>query len=362
MRRNILKISLFILLVSLIVAAAFTGDRVIRSAQLVVLKSMKTMGNKPVIMGRDGWMFYTGDRAMEQYLGLRPFSQDQLREFAMILNGRKEYLEKRNIRYLFVVAPSKESIYQEFLPVVSGTRTVTPLDQLIDYLRANSSVEVIDLREELRAAKRVRHVYQKTDTHWNDFGAYIANRSITRELSRMFPSIAAMRNPRYRFKIKNCTKGDLAVMVGMKEDPREDCVSLADENVFHSRKAPIDKFYRGYKFSDTIAPDPRVVILVMERRDSPLPRAVVFRDSYSFYLMPFLSENFSRVLYIWDYRFNKDFIEHEKPDIVIDQVAERVMTVFLMRNMGKERGASGTAMEKNALDSGSFGRRTADGN
>ena len=361
MRSNILRISLFVLLVSLIVAAAIAGDRIIRSAQLVVLKSMKTIGNRPVILGKDGWMFYTGDRAMEQYLGLRPFSQDQLREFATILNGRKEFLEKRNIRYLFVVAPSKESIYPEFLPVVSGTRSATPLDQLIAYLRENSSVEVLDLREELRAARRVRQVYQKTDTHWNDFGAYIAHRTITRELSKMFPAIAALRNPRYRFTMKNCKKGDLAVMIGMKEEPREDCVSLADENNFYSRRAPADQFYREYKFNDTIAPDPKVVALVMERRNSPLPRAVVFRDSYSFYLMPFLSENFSRVLYIWDYTLNKDFIEHEKPDIVIDQVAERVMTVFLTRNMGREKRVSGPAMEKKARDSGSFDRRTADG-
>lgn len=362
MRSNIVRISLFVLLVSLIVAAVFAGDRIIRSAQLVVLKSMKTIGNRPVILGKDGWMFYTGDRAMEQYLGLRPFSQDQLREFAMILNGRKEYLEKRNIRYLFIVAPSKESIYPEFLPVVSGTRSVTPLDQLIDYLRANSSVEVLDLREELRAAKRIRQVYQKTDTHWNDFGAYIANRTIVRELSKMFPSIAAMPNPRYRFTVKNCAKGDLAVMIGMKEEPREGCVSLADENSFYSKRAPIDLFYREYKFNDTIAPDPKLVALIMERRDSTLPRAVVFRDSFSFYLVPFLSEYFSRVLYIWDYRFNKDFIEHEKPAIVIDQVAERVMTVFLMRNMGRESRSSGTAPEKKARDSESFGRRNADGN
>lgn len=337
MIRNTARISIIALLLSAIVllVALLAGDRITRCCQLFVMKAMKNDPKKPVLMGRDGWLFYTGDKAMEQYLGLKPFSQEQLREFAMILNGKKEYLEKRHIRYIFVVAPGKESIYPEYLPIDVSMRHETPLDQLIAYLRANSSVEVLDLREEIRTAKRVRRVYQKTDTHWNDYGAYIAHRTITRELEKYFPAIAALKNPRYSFVVKNCEKGDLAALSAMREPLKEDCVTLAAGNRFFAKKVPIGSFYKEYKIVDSLAPNPGLLTIITERKGSALPRAVIFRDSYTYYLIPFLSENFSRVVYIWDYNLNKDFIEHEKPQVVIDQVAERVLSIYLRRNTGR---------------------------
>ncbi len=337
MRKISVRVSVIALLLSAIVlmVALLAGDRITRYCRLFVMKSMKSDPKIPVLKGRDGWMFYTGDKALEQYLGLKPFSQEELREFAMILNGKKEYLEKRKIHYIFVVAPAKKSIYPEYLPIDVSMRHETPLDQLIAYLRENSSVEVLDLREELRTAKRVRRVYQKTDTHWNDYGAYIAHRTITRELEKYFPAIAALKNPRYSFVVKNCEKGDLAALSAMRERLREDCVTLAAGNRFFAQKVPLESFYKEYKAIDSLAPNPGLLTIITERKGSALPRAIVFRDSYAYYLLPFLSENFSRVVYMWDYTLNKDFIEREKPQVVIDQVAERVLSIYLRRNKGR---------------------------
>ena len=61
----------------------------------------------------------------------------------------------------------------------------------------------------------------------------------------------------------------------------------------------------------------------VDRRD--LPRAVVFRDSFSNALIPFLSENFERTLYVWDPDLLPEFVESERPDVVIQQIAERLI-------------------------------------
>ena len=51
----------------------------------------------------------------------------------------------------------------------------------------------------------------------------------------------------------------------------------------------------------------------------------MFRDSYATWLIPLLSEHFSRVRYTWQYTFDKEIVERENPDVVIQEMVERVL-------------------------------------
>ena len=65
--------------------------------------------------------------------------------------------------------------------------------------------------------------------------------------------------------------------------------------------------------------------------DKNLPRAVFFHDSYFWDMLPFLGEHFSRSVFVWVRPgfeqgrsiFDKDLILAEKPDVVVEQIAER---------------------------------------
>jgi len=56
-----------------------------------------------------------------------------------------------------------------------------------------------------------------------------------------------------------------------------------------------------------------------------LPRAVVYRDSMAFSLIPLLAENFSRVVFVSSRGFDPALIEREKPDVVIEEMVERTL-------------------------------------
>ena len=64
---------------------------------------------------------------------------------------------------------------------------------------------------------------------------------------------------------------------------------------------------------------------------APLPNILMVHDSFYKRLEPFLSEQFSRVLFIWDWdlNFHPHVIERENPKLVIDEMAER----FLMQKI-----------------------------
>ena len=56
-----------------------------------------------------------------------------------------------------------------------------------------------------------------------------------------------------------------------------------------------------------------------------LPRAVMYRDSMAIPLIPLLSENFSRIVYVNGRQLDPVLIAREKPDVVIEQMVERAM-------------------------------------
>ena len=59
--------------------------------------------------------------------------------------------------------------------------------------------------------------------------------------------------------------------------------------------------------------------------DERLPKAVMFRDSFANALVPYLSESFSRIVYVWERDVNPEVVELEQPDVVIQEIAERFL-------------------------------------
>lgn len=66
-------------------------------------------------------------------------------------------------------------------------------------------------------------------------------------------------------------------------------------------------------------------------RTSPLPSVLLSRDNWLFYalLAPFLSEHFSRAVYLWQNDFDADVVLRERPDVVIQEIIGRHLHVFI---------------------------------
>src|SRR5262249_28073941 len=127
---------------------------------------------RDVVLGRDGWLFYSGEGAgAEPFSGpTGSFTQQELIGYQRLLEQRRDWLAQRGVGYLFVVAPNKQSIYPEYLPPGCNLGpSQHRLDQFLAHMQQHSTVAVVDLRPALREAKRLAPTYFKTDTHWNDF-------------------------------------------------------------------------------------------------------------------------------------------------------------------------------------------------
>jgi alginate O-acetyltransferase complex protein AlgJ len=217
-----------------------------------------------------------------------------------------------------VFAPNKETIYPEFLPnAVKKLRKTTRLDQLIEYLRCNSTLDVLDLREALFVGKKRAQIYFRTDSHWNNLGAYIAYEQIINCLTRRFPTLRVTPlNSLRPFPYFKKIGGDLSRMLGFMEEFPEGMTIKFDSTV-KSRKVNLPP-------EDPKAPFERQSF-AMEKLDTSLPRAIMFRDSFADLLVPLLSENFARITYVWNHEIKMDLILKEKPNVVIEEFLERLI-------------------------------------
>jgi len=251
------------------------------------------LGISPIpeaVLGIDGWLYYTGpvsDKLLDRHVrGRDPFSQNELERWCRLLLDRTRHFRSIGAKYVFVIAPNKESVYPEHLPGWIGPRLgPSRLDQLLAYLKSVPEVTVIDLRAVLIADKAAAALYYRTDTHWNTRGAYSAYREIARVVEPDFPGLAvkswASLNPR----IIEQGGMDIARMIGLGRESRD-----AGFEIDHSACT------EPRPFSIAIPKDLQsrmVAPAYVTRCDAPGNiNAVIFYDSFGMALVPLLEESF----------------------------------------------------------------------
>ena len=284
-----------------------------------------------VIVGRDGWLFYGGGRMIDNHRGTSLFSTNDLRAWQELLEARRDWLARRGIRYLFVVAPNKESIYPEQLPEWLATPGSTrKLDQFIAHMRAHSTVEVLDLRPALLEAKRAGRVYLLTDSHWNALGTFAGYQAVVRAIRRQWPGLEPLPLEAFGQSIEDTDGGDLADMLGQERTLKERGVIRLDP------KPPLQPL----EVLDDTALDPGSVTRERRLRFTEQPgqrhRVMLFRDSFASAWQKLLGRNFSRVLYVWQQHWSAALVERELPDMVVDEMLERYFNERDPRELRRE--------------------------
>ena len=279
--------------------------RLVRWQAAIRLNALHVSPSPTVVAGGNGFLFYADDGAIEDYVDEKPFTREELESWRLTLQHTQDWLRGRGISYVFVIAPDKHAIYPELFPAsVRRLHDESRMDALVAYLRASSTVNVLDLRPALMAARSRERLYHRTDTHWNDRGAFVGYQQIASRLG-LQPA------PRSAFETTDVrTAGrDLAGMLGLTDVLSEDDLRLTPRN---GRRARIVEPAHPNEFYE----DARIVT---EIPDASLPRAVIFRDSFASALVPFLSEHFSRAVYLWQNNFDPAVVDQEHPTVVIQE-------------------------------------------
>lgn len=302
----------------------------IRVNCMIHVKLLHTSPTRDVVLGREGWLYhdrYADGISLMDFFGHAPFRESELEMILEKITKINRFCEERGILLKIVVAPNKHTIYPEFLPsdIKNRQGASTRLDQLKDYLIRNKLGSVlIDVRQSLVSSKGVKPypLYYLTDTHWNQMGAFIAYAEIMKSLLPRFPHIKILDIANYSVNLVPTFHlhrllgggGDLSNSIGMSGLMKD------TEIVLEPQTPHLAKFIDpGIKIEGTYD------ITRWHIEKSNYPKMVMFRDSFGYPLLIYLSESFSDSLYVWYLPFgvNLSVIEKERPQVVILQLVER---------------------------------------
>jgi alginate O-acetyltransferase complex protein AlgJ len=271
-----------------------------------------------VFIGKDGWLYFR-EGLRDGNHAVLPFKQEELARWTTTLEERRQWLADQGIRFLVVVAPDKHTIYPEYLPeAVKPLPRESRLDQFMAYAPAHSGLSIIDLREPLLRAKSAERVYHKTDSHWNERGAFAGNGRVEEALAAWFPRIHPLSRSSYSSNAVDTEGGDLAAMLGLPGSYREDYLNLPPRLPRLAHAAAID----AAQPARTDLPE-YAKPLAFESDQDFLPKAVIYHDSFGIGLAPFLCEHFRRIVTIRQDSFDAALIEREHPDVVLYEFVER---------------------------------------
>jgi len=264
-------------------------------------------------------MYFGSERSIDDTLGQISLGENRLQIWGMLLQNRKDWFERQGIRYLFFIAPDKQSIYPEYLPEPYRKRASAHkrMDQLMDYLKRYTDVPIVDLRPILIDAKRRQPVYYRTDTHWNWYGGWTAYQALMDVIEPWFPDIDRLKDDRIDVAEISFESGDLAARFGSTGTFRETEKAVW---VPHPCSKKVQRVFNELSY--------------IKKCPQAGRRVLVLHDSYFNAIEPFLSETFGVSMYLWkkypemesyDHEWVRQIIAEYRPDLVIEERAERFL-------------------------------------
>jgi hypothetical protein len=284
--------------------------------------------DRHIVFGREGWMFWTDDQdtapaTMADARGKLRFKPTEVKRIDAQLRAAQDRLAECGIPSGVFVAPNKQSIYGEYLINVGANAPLTRLDVLETELSDAVRGMIIDPRPIMREAKRAHApvlLYPKTETHWNDLGAYYGYRAILEKFANRAQIARMERAPldQYQVTVASYPGGDMATRVLFSP------WRFADEYVSVRPKVPVAG--PGEIQIDRVH--------FVQRNPDGKGRMVLFGDSFATYLVPFLAQHFEEVHRYVGEQFDGRVVAMHHPDIVVLETLESYSPRLLLPPIG----------------------------
>ncbi|MCB0402066.1 MAG: hypothetical protein KDD41_08285 [Flavobacteriales bacterium] len=286
------------------------------------VKTFKVSPVETVTLGKDDWMYFSAKGVLENLAGNNLFHEEELTLIKSNLEQKQIFTQQQNAQFYLVIAPNKSSVYPEHLPFYIPVTGPSRTGQLIEYLQQNTSIKVIDMREEFRQDKKNHPLFYKADSHWNHHGAFIGYQKLITELRKDYPNLKLFEREHFTILPDTVKGGDLAESLAMVEYFDRIHYNYIPHDTLPKFTQSINEDYYTYDQSYKAT-------MIAISADSTAPKIMNFHDSFSYYLWNFFPLSFSRSVFLWTHEFRGDLVEKEKPDIVIYTIVERDLHYFI---------------------------------
>ena len=286
----------------------------------------------PVTPSSDMWPIVTGYDSQLFFQKMLPdFRQTNLpadSAFTSFSDRVASHLQQlrtvnENAEIVYMIVPSSMTVYPELVPeqYKQGTGK-SKLDRTLEAAEKGGAT-VIDLRTAFAEHKNDEMpLYYKFDSHWTEYGAFVAYTELFSHIAERFPASAPRTIDEFDWKGKSYESGDMIYYLQMKREVVHDYGYL---RVMKFDDASGASKVRRYLNADRLTYADNVTWEnTLSSGDKSKPSAYVMRDSYSTQMYDILAERLYKTHYVgmWGYAWNFAQISRDKPDYVIYLIAE----------------------------------------
>lgn len=259
-----------------------------------------------VIAGKDGWLYYAS--TLDDYMGQNALSEQQIDGIVHNLTLVQQRVEDHDAKFLFTVAPNKNTLYPEHMPsYYHADESAARNRDLLNAALAHSSVDYCDLFSVFE--KQDETLYFARDSHWNNKGALLAYNTILAKLEVPHDDFSST-TPSQREDFV----GDLSKMIYPSS-------SIAELNYYYDAEGT----YR-YATDTSSVEEP----LIRTNNDNAQGSLFMYRDSFGNALLPFFASAFGDAVFIKSFPIMLDLaLEQYQPNDVVFEIAERNIEWFL---------------------------------
>ena len=263
-----------------------------------------TSSEEQVLLGSDGWLYYAS--TLDDYMG-RGLNDTELKRAASNLSLIQEYVEICGAKFLFTIAPNKNSIYPAQMPSFVPSAHETANAERIQPYFTSMGIHYQDLFSVLRDRGEV--LYYKTDSHWTDRGAALAADSILDAFGKRVDYYDIV------FSVKTEHRGDLYEMLFPTGKGTENASAYAD-------------------FVYTVEGNPNGgnAMRIETANEGAEGTILCWRDSFGISLYPYLADSFGQALFLRSSSYDLTEIDVLQADHVLIELVERNLD-WLIRNV-----------------------------
>lgn len=269
-------------------------------------KIFKVSNVDTVLVGTDGWLFYTD--TVDDYLKRNTMTERQAFNTVNNLRLLQEYVTGKGAAFLLTVPPNKNSLYDSNMPYYVNQKAgeVKNIDVLTPKL-LEAGISYVNLFEPFE--KQEETLYLKRDSHWNNKGAVLAYNTIMDSLMVEHETYEAVKAVR-----EKTAYGDLNMMLYPLIAKPEWDYYYQHENNWSYTSADEDVEASWLETANTMGEG----------------KLLMFRDSFGNTLIPLMAEQFEKASFskATPYRI-AEFMEQCNPELVIAEKVERNLDEFM---------------------------------
>ena len=282
-----------------------------------------------VIVGEDKFLFEIEDSEykynyLEDYLGNVAFTEKELSAILSLLRRRADSYEQRDSKYLLVVIPNAQTVYNENMPTYLGAPTQTRLSRLCAYLTENGFEDYLNLTDYLIANKSTQPLYNNTENSLNSLGVYYAYQAVCEHFESSFASGLITPPPsNYSFYQHRTTGKAIARRAGIEDVAQNLTVSLSGA----TEKNYLTPYQSG--------PVTQTLLLKEAASNTQSRPSLLLQFTGQWERLqsePFFSNTFDHVTYQTNWIDDPEVFEMAQPSLVVQFVYENQLSWLLPRN------------------------------